>query len=104
MIARIWRGVTLQEKGEAYLDYLGATGVKETRATQGNRGVLVFKRQVDGQAEFLFVSFWESWDDIRRFAGEEIEKAVYYPQDPDFLLELEPEVKHYEVPLALLPE
>ena len=35
------------------------------------------------------------WDDssaIRRFAGEDLAKAKYYDFDPDFLLELEPEV------------
>jgi hypothetical protein len=34
---------------------------------------------------------------IQRFAGEDIEAAKYYPEDPDFLLELEPAVLHYEV-------
>jgi hypothetical protein len=40
------------------------------------------------------------WDDhraIRRFAGDELTRAKYYDFDPDFLLELEPEVTHFEV-------
>jgi hypothetical protein len=40
---------------------------------------------------------WESFDAIRRFAGEDYEKAHYYPEDRDFLLELEPFVEHYDV-------
>ena len=40
---------------------------------------------------------WESEDAIRRFAGDELTKAKYYDFDPDFLLEMEPEVVHFEV-------
>ena len=32
-----------------------------------------------------------------RFAGGELTKAKYYEFDPEFLLELEPEVIHFEV-------
>lgn len=33
---------------------------------------------------------------IAKFAGDEPERAVYYPEDTDFLLELEPMVTHFE--------
>jgi heme-degrading monooxygenase HmoA len=97
MIARIWRGVTEAAKADEYLDYLQATGVKGTRSTAGNRGVRILRRVADQHAEFLFVSYWDSLDAIRAFAGPDIERAVYYPADKDYLLELEPTVAHYEV-------
>lgn len=96
-IARMWRGLTPEEKAEPYLKYLEETGVKDIRATKGNRGVFVLRQVGNGQAEFLFISFWESYDAIRKFAGPEFDKAVYYPQDKEFLLELEPKVRHFEV-------
>ena len=96
MIARTWRGVTPAAKAEAYLAYLEQTGVRACRATPGNRGVLVLRRVADGKAEFLFVSLWESVEAIRAFAGPEIERAVYYPEDAAYLLEMEPRVTHYE--------
>ena len=34
---------------------------------------------------------------IRRFAGADLERAVYYPRDREFLETLEPAVTHYEV-------
>ena len=40
---------------------------------------------------------WDSFEAIRRFAGEDYEKAHYYPEDREFLIELEPFVDHYEV-------
>jgi heme-degrading monooxygenase HmoA len=76
------------------------TGLKDYRATEGNRGVYVLRRVGEGRAEFLLISLWESFDAIRRFAGPEIENAVYYPKDKEFLLELDPHVLHYEVVVA----
>lgn len=97
MIARVWRGVTREADGESYLNYLQETGVKDLRATDGNRGVYVFRRTEDGRAEFLLMSLWESLEAIRQFAGDDPEKAVYYPRDSEFLLEMEPDVAHYDV-------
>lgn len=48
-------------------------------------------------AHFLLLTLWQSEDAIKRFAGSEMEKAKYYPEDEMFLLELEPKVMHYEV-------
>ncbi|SRR6266702_4637876 len=97
MIARIWRGRTLEADAETYLEYLHATGLKEYRATEGNRGVRVMMRIEKGRAEFLLISLWESYDAIRKFAGDDIETAVYYPEDRKYLLELEPQVVHYDI-------
>ncbi len=97
MIVRIWHGVTPESKADQYLDYLKATGVKDYRATEGNRGVQVLRSTSEGRADFLTISWWESFEAIRRFAGDEIDKAVYYPEDKEYLLELEPKVAHYEV-------
>jgi len=97
MIARIWRGVTLDSKSDEYLDYVKKTGVRDCRATEGNRGVWVLRKVADGRAEFLFISLWESFEAIRKFAGSEIEKAVHYSEDEKFLLEFDPNVAHYEV-------
>ena len=97
MIARVWTGMTPGAKSERYLEYLERTGVKECRGTPGNKGVFVLRRVEQGRAEFLFISLWESLDAIRAFAGADIDKAVYFPEDRDFLLEMDPRVRHYEV-------
>jgi heme-degrading monooxygenase HmoA len=97
MIARFWRGITLKSKADAYFEYLEKTGLKDYRATEGNRGVYVFRRNENDRAVFLLMSLWESYDAIKRFAGPNYEKAVYYPEDEKFLLELEPNVVHYEI-------
>lgn len=97
MIARIWRGVVRAEDGDRYLEYLRQTGIPEYRATEGNRGLSVLRREHDGRTEFVLVSLWESMDAIRRFAGPEPERVVYYPEDDRFLLEKTETVEHYHV-------
>ena len=98
MIMRIWHGVTLESKSDNYFDYMMKTGVKMYRSLKGNQGVYVLRRIYDRKAEFLLLSLWDSFNSIRQFAGPDIEKAVYcFPEDKEFLLELEPCVKHYEV-------
>ncbi len=97
MIARIWRGVTPESKADDYAGYLAATGLKDYAAVEGNRGVFCLRRVSEGKAEFVLITLWDSWDAIRRFAGDDVERAVYYPEDKAYLLELEPKVKHYEV-------
>lgn len=98
MIVRIWHGVTLESKSSEYFEYIMETGVKFYRSQQGNLGVSVLRQVKDGKADFLLLSLWDSADSIKRFAGPDIDKAVYqFPKDKEFLLEFEPSVRHYEV-------
>jgi heme-degrading monooxygenase HmoA len=103
MIARTWRGATKANDGEAYLEYLHRTGFAEYRKTPGNRGVLGLRRIVKDRAEFLLVSLWESEEAIRQFAGDDIEKAVFYPEDERFLVDRDNYVSHYEVVFDTAP-
>lgn len=97
MIARIWHGMTPADKADDYVDYLNRSGVPGLRSTDGNQGVYTLRR-VDGEtAHFLMLSLWDSVASIKTFAGNDYEKARYYPEDSDFLLEFEEHVTHYEV-------
>ncbi len=95
MIVRVWRGRTRAADAERYLAYLEATGVRDLRATPGNRGVRIFRRLAGDEAEFMLCSWWESSQAIAAFAGPDVDRARYYPEDAVFLLELEPGVRHY---------
>ena len=100
LIARIWRGATRAEDGDAYVEYLAQTGVQEYGATQGNRGVLVLRRDVGDRAEFTLVSLWESLEAVSGFAGDQVDRAVFYPEDDRFLVDRELTVEHHEVAAA----
>ncbi|WP_440225192.1 hypothetical protein ACQQ2N_08050 [Dokdonella sp. MW10] len=97
MIARIWRGITLADKADAYLEYLQQTGLRDYAKTPGNRGVTIMRRVQGEHCEIMLVSLWDSLDAVRAFAGENPDRSVYYPEDDQYLLDMEPLVRHYEV-------
>ncbi|MBF2006776.1 antibiotic biosynthesis monooxygenase family protein [Chlorogloeopsis fritschii PCC 9212] len=97
VIARIWHGRTLTSKADEYYTYLNEAGIKKILAIPGNLGAQVLRRTDGKITEFTVISYWESRDAIRKFAGNDIEKARYLPRDKEYLLELEPNVKHFEV-------
>jgi heme-degrading monooxygenase HmoA/uncharacterized damage-inducible protein DinB len=97
MIARSWDGVTRATEADEYTDYLRRTGVKDLSATSGNRAVYVFRRREGESARFRVLSLWDSMDGIRAFAGDDPERARYYPEDERFLAALDPNVEHFEV-------
>ena len=78
------------------------TGLAHYQATPGNRGVLVQRRVEGGVAIFVLTTLWDSVESIKRFAGEDYEKARYYAEDGDYLLEQDPYVTHAEVLMAVI--
>jgi hypothetical protein len=61
MIARIWHGITMAAKADAYLDYLNRTGVPDYQATPGNRGVYVLRR-IEGDVAHFYLDFTLGFD------------------------------------------
>ena len=98
MIARMWRGWVETAKVAGYVDYIERTGLAGYRGTPGNLGAQMWSRDLgDGRTEVTTVSWWESVDDIRGFAGDDIGRAVFYPEDDAFLVDRETTVTHHEV-------
>ena len=97
MIARRWHGRVPGSKAEEYLRLMNDVGLADYRSTEGNRGAWCLHRR---EGDVVHVEMFTLWDDlvaIHRFAGDDLVKAKYYDFDPDFLLELEPEVTHFQV-------
>ncbi|SRR6266511_5172512 len=97
MVARIWRGWTSTEDADAYVEYLEQTGIPAYRATPGNRGAFILPRADGERVEFLTLSFWDSLDSIKAFAGEPVDRAVFYPEDDRFLVDRETVVMHVDL-------
>ncbi len=97
MIARIWHGKTSKENFEAYTEFLKLVAIPDYQKTDGFKG-LTFLRQVkDNEGHFNLITYWDNLEAIRNFAGADLEKAKYYPEDDNFLLEFEEKVQHHEV-------
>lgn len=97
IIARIRHGRVPRSKAEAYRRFLIKRAVPDYESTEGNLGVYILERREGNVTHFLVISFWESMDAIKRFAGDDVEAAKYYEKDKDFLLEFEPKVQHYTI-------
>ena len=103
-IARIWRGWTSSADADAYLDYVQRTGIVAYRTTPGNLGASVLRRDLGDRTEFVTISFWESMDAVRAFAGDKPERAVFYPEDDRYLVERETTVTQFEAFDAPAPD
>jgi heme-degrading monooxygenase HmoA len=97
MIARIWHGAVRAEEAAAYAAYVQRTGIEGYQRTPGNHGAWLLWNVDGNRAKFITMSLWESRAAIEGFAGEDIEKAVFYPEDEQFLIERDLVVRHYEV-------
>jgi heme-degrading monooxygenase HmoA len=96
-VVRVWRGATRRSDGDEYEEYLRETGFAEYAATPGNLGAYMSRRDVGDTARICCVTFWKSMDAVRAFAGDQPERAVFYPEDDRFLVERELTVAHYTV-------
>jgi heme-degrading monooxygenase HmoA len=97
MIVRMWHGRVPTAKAQAYRALLNRQAIPNYQAVPGNLSVHILERQEGEVTHFVTLTFWENMDVIHGFAGEDVERAKYYPEDKDFLLEFEPRVVHYEV-------
>ena len=95
--ARIWRGAVRRQDGDAYARYMAKTGLVEYRATPGNLSATMLRRDLEDRTEFVMYTTWESMDAIKKFAGDDPERAVFYPEDDRWLIERDLTVAHYEV-------
>ena len=96
MITRIWHGRTSLENAGYYLQFLLNDGTKEYLQTKGNLSVKVWQRKEEDSCHFWTVTEWTDIEAIKGFAGENHDKAVYYPEDNGILLEFEERVIHCE--------
>jgi heme-degrading monooxygenase HmoA len=104
VIARIWRGWTACDDAEAYVRYMEEIAAPDSLGKPGNCGSSVLHRQDGDREEFLTISLWESLDVIRAFAGDDIERAVFYPEDDRYLVERELTVSHFDYSVRTRPE
>ena len=96
VITRIWHGRTLAEHADEYLEFLEKTGVADYKKTPGNLSVEILRRIEADVCHFWTVTKWDGFENIKKFAGEDYEKARYYEEDKLYLLEFEPTVIHCE--------
>ncbi len=96
MIARIWTGAVRRDASDAYAAYMRETGLAAYAKTAGNRGAWMLRRDLGDRSEFVMFSLWESLESVTAFAGDDYERAVFYPEDEHFLIERDLRGAHFE--------
>ena len=94
----MWRGWVATDRAAEYVTYIEETGMAAYRGTPGNVDAQMWTRDLgDGRTEVVTLSWWESIEVIQGFAGSDISRAVFYPEDDEFLIGREDTVSHYTV-------
>jgi len=101
MISRVWHGWTRPESADAYEALLRHTVLPgiERRGIDGYRGSYLFRRDGEGEVEFVTTLLFDSLDAVRRFAGGDYEAAVIHPEAHALLSRFDPRSSHYSVVL-----
>jgi antibiotic biosynthesis monooxygenase (ABM) superfamily enzyme len=100
MIGRIWHGWTTLENADRCERLLkeeifaGIAG----RDVPGYKGIQLFRRlSDDGEVEFVTIMRFDSWDAVKRFAGEDYEQAYVPPAAREVLVRFDERSQHYEI-------
>jgi heme-degrading monooxygenase HmoA len=97
MIARIWSAQTTPEQAPAYIEHLSTQVLPAVRQVDGFAGLLLLQRPDAGAVEILVVTYWESLDAVRGFAGDDLEQAVVAAEAAAVLTRFDSRVRHYQV-------
>jgi hypothetical protein len=99
MIGRIWHGWTAPDNADTYEKLLKTEifpGIA-AKGVQGYRGIQLFRRSLGAEVEFITIMWFESWEAVKQFAGEDFEHA-YVPQKArEVLARYDERSQHYEI-------
>ena len=100
MIGRIWHGWTTGANADVY-EKLLLTEIFPGIAAKGGagyRGIQLFRRPLGpDEVEFLTIMFFDSWEAVREFAGEDYETAYVPPKAREVLSRFDARSTHYEI-------
>ena len=96
MITRLWHGYTRPKDAPAYQELLLTRILPGIHRISGYQGSYVLRKDGDEEVEFITLTFWESLDAIREFAGPDYERAVIIPEAAALLTRHDERSTHYE--------
>ena len=98
---RIWRAQAADpDAAAAYAEHLRGTVFPELEGIEGHEAAYLLQRPVAdgaGTIEILVITVWRSLEDVRRFAGDALSRAVIAPDARVVLARFDEHVAHYDV-------
>jgi heme-degrading monooxygenase HmoA len=99
MISRIWHGYTSFENADVYETLLKSeifVGIT-SRKIEGYKGINLLRRSIENEVEFITIMWFDSIESVRKFAGNDYEKAVVPESAQKLLSHFDKRSQHYEV-------
>jgi heme-degrading monooxygenase HmoA len=97
MIARVWMARTTMAQAPVYADHLKNNVLATLSEIDGYVGAKLLKRESGDGVELVIITFWQSLDAVKQFAGADFAQAVVNEEIIPLLLEYDRGVRHYEV-------
>jgi heme-degrading monooxygenase HmoA len=99
MIVREFHATVEPGNAKKYYAFFRDTLTLELRKIPGHRGALVLSRASGETTHITVLTFWESEDSVRRFAGDTPNKAVIEPEARAILSSFDDHVTQHTVAL-----
>jgi heme-degrading monooxygenase HmoA len=97
MIARVWSARTTPAQAPAYARHLRDRVLPAIRKVPGYAGARLLERALADAVEVVVITFWQSAEAVRGFAGADPEEAVVAEEAAALLTQFDRRVRHYEV-------
>ncbi|MEW6050385.1 MAG: antibiotic biosynthesis monooxygenase [Candidatus Zixiibacteriota bacterium] len=99
MIARIWHGWTSKENADNYEKLLKTEVLPGIAAMNipGYRNIQVLRRPLADEVEFITIMRFDSLESVKRFVGEDYERAHVPPKARAVLDRFDERSQHYEI-------
>jgi heme-degrading monooxygenase HmoA len=99
VIARVWTARTTAANSTAYRQHLEQHVLPALRAIAGYAGMTLQSRTDGEGVEVVVTTRWSSLEAVRRFAGDDFERAVVAEEATTLLTAWDRRVRHYEIVL-----
>jgi heme-degrading monooxygenase HmoA len=104
LIGRIWHGWTTSKNADKYESLLKEetfSGIAD-KEVPGYKGIQLFRAPLhDDEVEFVTVMWFDSWDAVKQFAGEDYERAYVPAAAREVLARFDERSRHYEIKESL---
>ena len=99
MIVRIWNGWTTFENANKYEELLKKEIFPEIvgKKIPGFKKIQLLCRSLDNEVEFTTIMWFDSWEDVKKFAGNDYNQSYIPDKAHEVLSRFNDQARHYEV-------
>lgn len=96
-IERHWTGIARKERAAEYIQHLKHDTFPQLSGIKGFISARILHRELKEGIEFLIVTEWESIEDIKKFAGDDVEQSVVPELVQNIMLQYDQRCRHFTV-------